>query len=170
MNHTNCFAPLKERAGELPAFLRQLVLQQPAWTKHHAFDCVPIDNSWIQKEPALRALHAVNPIMQLGLLQIAASTMYDWHVDGPRLACVNMLVSEGHRSHTLFGVQVDAVNKEICELRYEPGTYYLFNNQQQHCVVNLDGPRHLLSLYFRQERPFGELLQLLQDVELVEAA
>ena len=163
-----CFAPLNELAKTLPAYLRQVAQDQPPWQEHFGFDCVPIGNEWIEREPALRSLNRVHPIKQLGLLKVPAWTMYDWHIDAYRLSCVNMLISEDHHSHTLFGRQINDMNKSVQELQYKPDTYYLFNNQHKHCVINLDSDRHLLSLYFSQEIAYDRLLCLAQAADLVE--
>jgi hypothetical protein len=90
--------------------------------------------------------------------------MYDWHVDEFRLSCINLLISQDHHSHTLFGMQRNYANKVITELEYEPNTFYLFNNQIQHCVINLDRPRYLLSLYFEEEIPFIKLKEKLANL------
>jgi hypothetical protein len=65
-----------------------------------------------------------------------------------------MQINLEHPSHTLFGYQVDDHNKDVIELRYQPRTFYLFNNQIEHCVANLGGPRYVFSLYFKEEKHF----------------
>ena len=47
----------------------------------------------------------------------------------------------------------------IKRFKYKPYTYYLFNNQKKHAVMNLDKKdRYLLSLYFKEEASY-EILQ-----------
>ena len=73
---------------------------------------------------------------------------------------MNLLFSTENNSHTLFGHQRDSLNKDVIELEYEPETFYLFNNQVPHTVINLDGPRYLFSLYFDQEKDYLSLRNL----------
>jgi hypothetical protein len=94
---------------------------------------------WIDAEPALSEVDAIHPIDRLGLLRIPPFTFYDWHVDAYRQSCINMQLNLDHPSHTLFGYQADDHNKDVLELRYQPRTFYLFNNQIEHCVANLGG-------------------------------
>lgn len=160
MNRSDCFFPLKEKAKEIIAYAHWLIAQDLEWTSHFGFDALPINSYWIKEEPALAAVHEVAPIKQLGLLRVAGSSMYDWHVDQHRLSCINLLISDKKTSHTLFGKQRDLLNKDICELEYQPNTYYLFNNQINHCVINLEAPRYLVSLYFENETSYSNLKTL----------
>ena len=51
----------------------------------------------------------------------------------------------------------------IIELKYKPLTYYLFNNQENHAVINLDDKdRYLFSLYFKEETPYETLREKLK--------
>lgn len=162
MNTQDYFVPIKQKAEGLPSYLMEIANSNPPWREHFGFECIPVSNDWIEKEPALKSVHAHQPIKQLGLLCISEGVMYDWHVDSYRQSCINMLISQNHHSHTLFGEQRDYTNKNIVELKYEPNTYYLFNNQAKHCVVNLDGPRYLLSLYFECETMYPNVKKLLE--------
>ena len=93
--------------------------------------------------------------------------MYHWHRDQNRLACINLLLSVEHHSHTLFGEPVDQLNMHCLELQHQPGRYYLFNNQVPHAVINLDVDRHLLSLEFEQAVAYPDLRLLLQEADLL---
>jgi hypothetical protein len=81
-----------------------------------------------------------------------------------------MLISEDHHSHTLFGEDLHNQNMKITELKYMPNTLYLFNNQAEHCVINLDGPRYLFSLYFQQETPYEIVKNKLAIAGLIQEA
>jgi len=125
-----------------------------AWSSHFGFNAIELNPNLIQSDSALKRVHQIQPIARLGLLMIRSSNFYKWHRDAYRQCCLNMLISENHNSHTLFGGDVDSQNMMITELKYKPKTLYLFNNQEQHCVINLDGPRYLFSLYFCEETPY----------------
>jgi hypothetical protein len=157
----DCFTPLKEKAVEVPAYIKWLINEKPDWQEHFSFQAFPIPLEFIDIEPALKQLDQVWRISRLGLLRIERMTVYDWHVDQERESCVNLLYSLDNNSHTLFGTQRDQLNKDVIELKYAPDTFYLFNNQVEHTVINLDGPRYLFSLYFEKEKNYHSLKKLI---------
>lgn len=163
----DCYAPLKTRSGSLFKHLQNIVQEKLNWQKHFGFDCVELTQSWIDAEPVLAAVDQVYPIGRLGLLRIPPFTFYDWHVDAYRQCCINMQINLEHPSHTLFGYQVDDHNKDVIELRYQPRTFYLFNNQIEHCVANLGGPRYVFSLYFKEEKHFEFIKADLMEANLI---
>jgi hypothetical protein len=160
----DCYCPLLAKATHIPDFVNTLLATHVTWTEHFGFDAIELPDTFIEIEPALKETNKKHKIQRLGLLRIPENTMYDWHVDQYRLSCINMLINTDHHSHTLFGAQKDYINKKIIELKYEPNTFYLFNNQMEHCVINLDGPRYLFSLYFEEEIDFAFLKDKLQDL------
>lgn len=160
-----CFCPLKTKAKSIVDCALTIVQDDLAWEEHFGFDAFELSlDPVLQLEPALKAVNDKHKIQRIGILRTHANSMYDWHVDEFRLSCVNLLISQKHHSHTLFGMQRNYANKVVTELEYEPNTFYLFNNQIQHCVINLDGPRYLLSLYFEEEIPFIKLKEKLADL------
>jgi hypothetical protein len=94
--------------------------------------------------------------------------VYHWHRDQNRQACINLLISSNHHSHTLFGRSVSDTSMHCLELRYEPGRFYLFNNQVPHSVINLDVNRYLFSLEFAEAFPCAALKQRFADAGLLE--
>jgi len=163
----DCFHAFKIQSVELEGFIAWLLDKERSWAKHFGFDAIQLPQDFLEVEPLLAAVHKIHPIKSLGLLKVPAKTMYDWHTDDYRLSCINLLVNENHNSHTLFGKQRDHINKDIIELKYKPKTFYLFNNQVEHCVVNLDVDRYLFSLYFEEEISYPslkeKLFHLLED-------
>jgi hypothetical protein len=160
-----CFCPLKTKAKSIVDCALTIVQDDLKWEEHFGFDAFELSlDSVIQLEPALKAVDDKHKIQRIGILRTHAKSMYDWHVDEFRLSCINLLISQDHHSHTLFGMQRNYANKVITELEYEPNTFYLFNNQIQHCVINLDRPRYLLSLYFEEEIPFIKLKEKLANL------
>lgn len=166
----DCFHAFKIQSVELEGFVAWFLNYEKEinWTKHFDFDAIQLPQDFLKVEPLLAAVHEVHPIKSLGLLKVPAKTMYNWHTDDYRLSCINLLVNKNHNSHTLFGKQKDSINKDIIELKYKPKTFYLFNNQVEHCVINLDVDRYLFSLYFEDEIAYPaikqKLLHLLEDV------
>jgi hypothetical protein len=165
----NCYVPLRLRAGGLVDHCRQLVAeQQTLWLPHFGFLATPLSRDWITSEPALRAVQQICPITQLGILQMPDHWVYHWHRDQNRQACINLLISSNHHSHTLFGRSVSDTSMHCLELRYEPGRFYLFNNQVPHSVINLDVNRYLFSLEFAEAFPCAALKQRFADAGLLE--
>ena len=123
------------------------------------------NSRWIDKDAGLTSLHKLYPLKMLGLLRIPPNSIYDWHKDEYRLSTVNMLIKHDH-SHCLFGKSRDNYYINITELSYQPYTYYLFNNQQYHSVLNFNKPRYLFSLYFDKELDYTSLKELLHPILL----
>jgi hypothetical protein len=75
------------------------------------------------------------------------NTTYNWHVDSDRKVGLNMLLQDG-QSHCLFATEDFGVRCVVEELQYQPNSYYVFNTQVPHMVLNLEQPRYLFSLEF----------------------
>ena len=160
-----CFCPLKDKAKHIVDYTLALTERELPWEEHFGFDAFELPlNAILQTEPTLAAVNKKHKIQRIGILKTQGKHMYDWHVDEFRLSCINLLLSPNHHSHTLFGMQRNKLTKMITELSYKPNTFYLFNNQIQHCVINLDKPRYLLSLYFEKEIPFMQLKEKLEGL------
>ena len=162
----DCFSEIKTKSNKLVLYLENLISSEDlSWQQHFGFDLIPIDDSWIEKELALQQINKIHPIKQLGLLRVKHNSFYDWHVDDYRQSCINCLVSKEHNSFCLFGKHKDKwYHNNIIELKYKPYTYYLFNNQKKHAVINLDKrDRYLLSLYFQEEASYEILLSKLKS-------
>ena len=167
MNPTDCFSEIKTKSNELALYLEDLISSQNlSWDKHFGFDVVFLDSSWIQKELALKEINELHRIRQIGLLKVSSKYCYHWHVDDFRQSCINSLISKDHYSHTLFGEYKDVFYyNNLIELKYKPYTYYLFNNQRNHTVLNLDNKnRYLFSLYFEEETSYEILRDKLKSI------
>ena len=147
----DCYALLKQPANCLFDHCRELVAHPGSiWLPHFGFQAMLLSCSLIAGETALQAIEKIRPIAQIAILRMPDYWMYHWHRDQNRQACINMLLSTGYHSHTLFGQSINSTNMHCLELKYEPGRYYLFNNQIPHTVINLDVDRHLFSLEFAE--------------------
>ena len=172
MNPDDCYSQLFSHANEIVSFLRCLSTSTKLpWEEHFGFQAIPIDSEWIKKEHMLSQVNEVQPIKQLGLLKIPPKSFYNWHVDDYRQSCINLLISEnfGRQSITVFGKEKNGYyHDNIIELKYMPSTYYLFNNQVKHSVLNLDDKdRYLLSLYFEEELPYEVVRDKMERSELL---
>ncbi len=168
MNPLNCYAKLNGKADYLFTYRNWIIKYENCWTDHFGFKAAELNcNAVLKKEPLLEHVNMYAPIARMGLLLVKASTFYNWHVDEHRLSCINLLLSTENHSHTLFGIPYDDLNRKILELKYEPKQYYLFNNQVQHCVCNLDKDRYLFSIYFQKEMPFKDIRETLKKANLL---
>jgi len=81
----------------------------------------------------------------LKLYKFPAKQVYHWHKDANIGCSLNMVFRE-YNSHTLF-THPERDNKHvepIIELKYEPETWYIFNSQENHTVINLDDQDRIL--------------------------
>jgi len=167
MKSIDCFSEIEIKSNQLVSYLEHLVSSHNLrWEEHFGFDVILIESSWIEKELSLRQINQIHPIKQLGLLRVENKSFYDWHVDSYRQSCINCLISKDHHSYLLFGDFKDEYyHNNIIELKYKPYTYYLFNNQKKHAVMNLDSKdRYLLSLYFEEETSYEILREKLKSI------
>ena len=169
LRSADCYAPLRQSAQGLLEHCQQRVANDEVlWLPHFGFLATPLSRDWIASEPALQAVEQICPIAQLGILKMPDHWVYHWHRDQNRQACINLLISRDHHSHTLFGRSFSDTSMHCLELRYEPQRYYLFNNQVPHTVINLDVSRYLLSLEFAEPVPYAELKQRFADSGLLD--
>ena len=167
----DCFALLQQPACGLVDHCLELAANPEAfWLPHFGFQAMALSRDWIAREPALLAINSICPIAEMGILRMPDHWVYHWHRDQNRQACINMLLSSDHHSHTLFGQAINSTNMHCLELAYEPGRYYLFNNQIPHTVINLDVDRYLFSLEFCEAVPYGELRERFASAALLDHA
>jgi hypothetical protein len=118
-----------------------------SWTQYYNFRAVPVPSEILLEDPFMgnlaekRAFHA-------GILRMEPNTCYNWHVDTDRKVGLNMLLSDDGDSRCLFLDGEPGVVFKTQELSYQPDTYYVFNTQVPHMVLNTTRPRYLFSLEF----------------------
>jgi len=122
------------------------------WAKHYGLDIMVVSDEIWCKEPLLRMITKKFPIDAGFIIRISPNTVYNWHTDGTRAAGINLKLSNESRSHTMFGETVDDWNDILTELKYEFNTFYLFNTQAKHSVINFDSYRYLFSVQFAQTK------------------
>ena len=102
--------------------------------------------------------------LAVGIIRLDPHTTYDWHVDGRRGVCVNMLLNDV-KSHCLFEVGHDEATHTFLELKYRLGSYYVFNNQVPHMVINFNESRYLMSVEFEADKNELSYEQLLGEMK-----
>ena len=91
------------------------------------------------------------------------NSKYDWHVDTSRGVCVNMLLNDVE-SKCLFSIEQGEITRTFKELKYKPETYYLFNNQVEHTVINFTQNRYLMSVEFEEGKDVLTFNNLLKEI------
>jgi hypothetical protein len=133
------------------------------WEKYHGFDAVQVPFDLVFSDPVLHTL-GMQHRLAVGILRLDPYTTYDWHVDGKRGVCVNMLLNDV-KSHCLFEVAHDEATRSFVELKYSPKSYYIFNNQVPHMVTNFAQSRYLMSVEFAEGKDELTFDQLLEEVK-----
>lgn len=120
------------------------------WVQYYNFIATPVPHEILGLDSFLvnlskkRKFHA-------GILRMEPNTCYNWHVDTDRKVGLNMLLADNGDSRCLFLDGPPGVVFKTKELKYETDTYYVFNTQVPHIVLNTDEPRYLFSLEFLEE-------------------
>jgi hypothetical protein len=138
--------------------LLEFAMSTGTWERYHSFDAVQVPFDLVFSDPFLHTL-GMQHRLAVGILRLDPYTTYDWHVDGKRGVCVNMLLNEV-KSHCLFEVKHGGATRQFVELKYAPKTYYVFNNQVPHMVTNFAQSRYLMSVEFvegKDELTFDQL-------------
>lgn len=133
----------------LPTFFERN-LDSLQFADYFGFESALLPMSLLMREPVLASVHAIAPIARGGVLRLQPHSCYVWHQDESRGVCINLLLTPDSPSHTLFGFEQKGNRSQIdiIALNYQPSTFYLFNNQIPHTVINFDQPRFLFSLEF----------------------
>ena len=126
------------------------------WVEHYSFKALPLDvESLIKEDPLLSWLNAIHPF-SAGILSMDPWSYYDWHTDERRGVSINMMLGHGGPGHyhSIFspGREGPSLTGKFVELRYQPQSYYLFNNQVSHSVYNFDRKRFVFSTEFEEDK------------------
>lgn len=143
--------------------LLEFAVGTDTWERYHNFDAIQVPFDLVFSDPVLYML-GMQHRMAVGILKLNPYTTYDWHVDGRRGVCVNMLLNDV-KSNCIFEVGSDEATHQFIELKYLPKTYYLFNNQVPHMVINFAQPRYLMSVEFEADKNELTFEQLLEEVK-----
>lgn len=101
-----------------------------------------------------------------------SKTVYNWHRDSNRGTCINTVLpplsGEGASSSATYfrnSRDTEATNHQVIEVPYRPGARFIFNNQEDHMVVNHLGIRLLLTLEFDEPKEVLSFNNLLNEIE-----
>ena len=162
-NNFYCLVPSWSSISEdLLAFAQNI--PQEHWSVYYNFDAVPVPHELLNADPFIVAL-AEKRKFHAGVLRMKPNTCYNWHVDTDRKVGINMLLSTDADSHCVFLRGEPGVVFDVKELKYKPNSYYVFNTQVPHMVLNAAQPRYLFSLEFLEEDRGLTFNELCEDVE-----
>lgn len=131
------------------SFLKNIaeVADASHWQTHHEFKVLPVQRRVIEQDNCI-----INFLSKYdyrtGIIRMEPNQVYDWHVDGVRKTAINMQLSAFGASYCLFGEQITPHTRKVDILKYEPNSYYIFNTQAPHMVLNTCDVRYLLSFEF----------------------
>ena len=134
-----------------------------AWGKYFNFDATQLPHEFI-REDALLNLLSKKYAMAVGIVRLNPYVCYDWHIDTRRGVGVNMLLTPEVRSSCLFAAG-EGAQFGVEELVYEPSTFYVFNTQNKHMVLNFDQPRYLLTVEFELDKDHLSFYDLVQELK-----
>lgn len=139
-------------------------MNSPKWTQYYNFMAVQIPREILQLDSFLVGL-AGKRTFHAGVLRMEPNTCYNWHVDTDRKVGLNMLLSDDGNSRCLFLDGEPGVVFKTQELKYEPDTYYAFNTQVPHMVLNTTKPRYLFSVEFLEKDRGLTFDELCEDIK-----
>ena len=133
------------------------------WQDYYNFKAIQVPVEMLSKDLFLVDLFRKHPFVA-GIVQLSPYVCYDWHIDSRRGVGVNMLLTPEVKSHCLF-TSTEGVQFPFEELVYEPDTYYLFNTQVRHTVINFYEPRYLFTLEFTADKDLLSFENLLEQIK-----
>jgi len=130
------------------------------YKEYYGFNVLIVPEQLIDNDKQLAALRKRYPF-SAGITKMEPNTVYNWHKDTNRSGTINMMLWN-EESHCLFTQDAGARVSQVEELIYEPATYYIFNTQTSHMVVNLDGDRYMFTLEFVDNVTYENLVDFFE--------
>jgi hypothetical protein len=142
----DCYCEVKTKSQYISKNFHSLTNE---WVLFHGIQTTHLSNDVINYDPFLFNIDSVYKIQKMHIGIFDSNHMYKMHKDSDRILAINMLLTEHNNSHCLFGGS-DSFDKtpktEIVELKYKVDTFYIFNTQVPHSIINFDKPRYLLTI------------------------
>lgn len=158
------FHEIKIKSSIAQDVMRMALSPDTQWAKYFNFDATRIPNDLLAQDPVLLELSKRHPMMG-GVVMLPPNTFYNWHKDTRRGVSINMVLNPNDGvSHCVFTPDKDVVVGGFVELQYQPDTYYVFNTQVNHMVLNFDKPRLLLTIEFEKDKDTLNYEDLLQEL------
>jgi hypothetical protein len=133
------------------------------WEPYYNFYAVQVPFDLAYSDPVLHRL-GMKHQLAVGIIRLDPYTTYDWHTDTRRGVTINMLLNNA-KSNCLFSVSETEVTHSFVELKYRLGSYYVFNNQVPHMVLNFNESRYLMSIEFEADKNELTFDQLMREIK-----
>ena len=151
INHNDCYKKIKMKSIIVSKNYKRLI-DEAIWSFDDGWRNFSIPEFVWNTEPLLKTINKQFPIKRCVILEMPANSLYNWHTDFVRGASINMKLIMQDRNHTFFGDPIDQFSDHVVELDYEKDTFYLFNTQHKHCVINFENDRYMFSVEFKQNK------------------
>jgi hypothetical protein len=153
------FSQITQPSIVISKYFTEDVLESISWEEYIGWMARPVDESIYMKEPVLQKFNEAFPIERCAIMKLETNYVYDWHTDTERRGTINILLRGHDTSHTLFGEPLRENREKIAfeELRYRPETFYLFNTQYRHTVINFGPTRYMFSVEFAEHPTYGSM-------------
>jgi len=135
-----------------------------SWGQYYNFMAVPVPREILRLDSFMVGL-AKKRTFHAGVLKMEPNTCYNWHTDTDRKTGLNMLLSDDGNSRCVFLAGEPGVVFKTQELKYKPDTYYVFNTQIPHAVLNTEKPRYLFSVEFLEKDRGLTFDELCEDIK-----
>ena len=153
---------------QITADLLAVAHGKDSWMDYYNFKAKIVPPEIVARDTFMLELAQIHPFV-MGVLKMEPDTVYNWHMDSRRGCTINLLLTYEDISHCLFSTEPDQVQCKTQELYYRPKTYYLFNTQRHHMVINGGEDRYLASLEFAEgaDLTFDQLKKELAEYQLL---
>jgi hypothetical protein len=152
IDSVNCYAEFIEKSTTIIDYFHTLVKTDSYWLPYLGWDLKKIPREIFLKEHLLDMINKQFLIKTAVIMRTDPYQNYRWHIDRYRGVCINMLLTPDVRSYCMFGTQKNEDNVYFSELNYEKNSFYLFNNQMMHSVINFNQHRYLFSIEFVDDK------------------
>ena len=159
------FAPLVNKSVIKVKLINHALGNDP-WFPYYNFEAKPVPYDLVLEDPFFQWLHPRYKFLA-GIIKLPPYTCYDWHVDTRRGVGINMLLQpEGSNlSRCMFAKEVQDASTKFMQLHYRPDTYYVFNTQKEHMVINFQKPRYMFSVEFLKGKDELSWNDLYKDIK-----
>lgn len=143
--------------------LLRIIEEEDQFQMYRAWMTRIVPDEIIKKDPFMSFLR-FDLDSRLGIMRAEPWNAYKWHVDKNRKSTINMLISG--RGQCFFSSTLN-LRGPIQPLVYDIGSYYLFNTQEPHEVLNTDNTyRYMLTTDIQgehKEATIGKLLEVINE-------
>ena len=132
------------------------------------YPVIQVDKDDILSDPSMYMIHREYPF-DAYVMRLDPYINYTWHIDEWRGVTINQLLKHTN-SHCFFGEQNSKWVMNLVEVPYNPDTFYIFDTQSKHCIINLENYRYILTLDFykkKTELTYNQLYEYCESVDLI---